>query len=107
MSDILLDFVDRLVGDDEETTIPPTTTSWLSAINNDNITTSYDLGQLDDNEYCTISSELFDNKFRAKAFMNTDIIEWMHKFPPRFGNTNDISALLIGTDNEQKGKMII
>jgi hypothetical protein len=112
MSDILLDFVDRLVGDnDEENTIPPTTTSWLSAIN-DNITTSssFDfLGQLDNvednNEYCTISSELFDNKFRAKEFMNTDIIEWMHTFPPRFGNTNDILALLIGTGNEQKGKI--
>ena len=105
MSDILLDFVDRLVGDDEESTIPPTTTSWLSAINNDNITSSFlDLGQLDDNEYCTISSELFDNKFRAKEFLNTDIIEWMHTFPPRFSNTNDILALLVGTNQEQKGK---
>ena len=106
MSDILLDFVDRLVGDDEETTIPPTTTSWLSAINNDNITSSsLDFDQLDGNEYCTISSELFDNKFRAKAFLNTDIIEWMHQFPPRFGNTNDILSLLIGTNQEQKGKL--
>ncbi|OEU09699.1 hypothetical protein FRACYDRAFT_247956 [Fragilariopsis cylindrus CCMP1102] len=106
MSDILLDFVDRLVGDnDEETTIPPTTTSWLSAIN-DNSTTSFDFGQLDveedNNEYCTISSELFDNKFRAREFLNTDIIEWMHQFPPRFSNTNDILALLIGTNQEQK-----
>ncbi|OEU06366.1 hypothetical protein FRACYDRAFT_254810 [Fragilariopsis cylindrus CCMP1102] len=108
MSDILLDFVDRLVGDDndEENTIPPTTTSWLSAINNDNNTSSsfLDFGQLDNdnNEYCTISSELFDNKFRAKEFMNTDIIEWMHQFPPRFGKTNDILALLTGTNQEQK-----
>ena len=105
MSDILLDFVDRLVGDnDEENTIPSTTTSWLSAINDNNTSSFLDLGQLDDNEYCTISSELFDNKFRAKAFMNTDIIEWMHQFPPRFSNTNDILALLVGTNQEQKGK---
>ena len=109
MSDILLDFVDRLVGDDEETTIPPTTTSWLSAINDNITSSSFDFsGQFDvedNNEYCTISSELFDNKFRAKEFMNTDIIEWMHQFPPRFSNTNDILSLLIGTNQEQKGKL--
>jgi hypothetical protein len=117
MSDVLLDFVDRLVGDDNEaTTIPPTTTSWLSAIN-DNITTSFGSqvgGEESEEEmeqqyaYCTISSsDIFDNKFRAKEFINTDIIEWMHSFPPRFGKTNDILALLIGADNEQKGKIKI
>jgi hypothetical protein len=112
MSDILLDFVDRLVGDDdEESTIPPTTTAWLSAINDNITTTSFDFDQLGEEDmssgmYCTISSEIFDNKFRAKEFLNTDIIEWMHSFPPRFGKTNDILALLIGTDNEQKGKIL-
>jgi len=114
MSDVLLDFVDRLVGDDNEaTTIPPTTTSWLSAIN-DNITNNdggtYNVGEesieeMEQYAYCTISSDIFDNKFRAKEFINTDIIEWMHSFPPRFGKTNDILALLIGADNEQKGKI--
>jgi hypothetical protein len=112
MSDVLLDFVDRLVGDDNEaTTIPPTTSVWLSAIN-DNITTSFgsQVGEESEEEmeqYCTISSDIFDNKFRAKEFINTDIIEWMHSFPPRFGKTNDILALLIGADNEQKGKIKI
>ena len=108
MSDLLLDFVDRLVGDnEEENTIPPTTTSWLSAINDNNTSYFLDFGQLDNdnNEDCTISSEIFDNKFRAKEFMNTDIIEWMHQFPPRFGKTNDVLALLIGTNQDQKGKL--
>ena len=99
MSDILLDFVDRLVGDDnnENENEKEEITTFLSATNNMNNTAVVVV-----DEYCTLPPEVFDN-FTAKEFNNTSIIDWMHSFPPRFGKTNNIMALLIGSEDEQKG----
>lgn len=90
MSEVLLDFVDNLVDNSED---EAETSAWLSATNNNNET--------DQVEYCSIPTEVFED-FTAEEFSNTNIIEWMHSIPPRFGKTNDILNLMIGTEDQQQ-----
>ena len=139
MSEILLDFVDQLVGDDEnvldlflgsndrnnnnndknkndpspaESSTTTDMQAWLSSVNtnDDNTTTVTDeaaggaqLSLPPVEDYCTMPTELFEANYtgQVESFQNTSVIHWMHTIPPRFGQTNNISALLLGTDQQQ------
>ena len=145
MSEILLDFVDQLVGDDEnvldlflgsgedrnknnndknnndpspaESSTTTDMQAWLSSVNTneENTTTATDdddaagggvlLSLPPVEDYCTMPTELFEANYtgQVEPFQNTSVIHWMHTIPPRFGQTNNISALLLGTDQQQNG----
>lgn len=99
MSDVLLDFVDRLVGEDSEDGTISTEVnglnSWISAGANDTDTEAAN--------FCSIPTELFED-FTAEEFSNTNIIQWMHSVPPRFGHTKNVLHLMVGTEDQQLGE---
>ncbi len=97
MSNVLLDFVDRLVGDDDSK--DGTMTTGINALNsfvgNENVTDSF----------CSVPTEIFEN-FTAEEFSNTDTIEWMHSLPPRFGHSKNVMDLVLGTNEQKKGVFV-
>jgi len=108
MSNVLLDFVDRLVGgggdddfsQDQEEMVD--TSVWMFASNETGGLASSTMTTFDNEyEYCSIPTEIFQG-FSAEEFRNTKIIEWMHSVPPRFGKTKDVLDLIIGTEQQQQ-----
>ena len=98
MSTVLLDFVDGLVGDDSEDGSMTTGINALNSFvgNENNITESF----------CSVPTEIFED-FTAEEFSNTDTIEWMHSLPPRFGHSKNVTNLMLGTNEQKKGVLVI
>jgi hypothetical protein len=99
MSEILLDFVDGLVGgDSEDGKITTEIDSWWSATNETETEAA-------DDSFCSAPTEIFED-FTAEEFSNTRIIQWMHSIPPRFDHTKNVMNLMVGTDAQQQGLCI-
>ena len=106
MSTVLLDFVDRLVGSASEedgdltTTINAVNEAWwetAASINGTN--NEYDD---DATAFCSVPEVLFED-FVAEDFSNTNIIRWMHTIPPRFGRSDNVLDLMLGTQDQKDG----
>ena len=97
MSTFLLDFADKIADRDDDVVAGEIEASAFLASSN---ATGSDF--TDENEYCSIPTEIFGN-FSAKGFQNTNIIKWMNSIPPRFGRTSDVLDLVIGTEQQQRG----
>jgi len=109
MSTVLLDFVDRLVGSASEedgdltTTINAVNEAWwetAASINGTN--NEYDD---DATAFCSVPEVLFED-FVAEDFSNTNIIRWMHTIPPRFGRSDNVLDLMLGTQDQKDGGLL-
>eukprot|EP00536_Pseudo-nitzschia_multiseries_P008395 jgi/Psemu1/66506/estExt_Genemark1.C_2120035 len=109
MSNVLLDFIDKLVDrDDSEDAILQSddenqlrVNGLASSSSASNATEGFDDAYVLESEYCSIPTEIFE-EFSAEKFRNTNIIQWMHSTPPRFGKSSDVLDLAIGTTEQQQ-----